>query len=172
MDRYFKGAVWFGVIGGAFCGLAFVLFNFVGIEPISFTEIFGYIIIPVFVFLGIKNFKDNMNDQELYFGQGMTVGFFVYSILALISAMVIFIMLHIDPVVFEDYKAAAMSLLAEKKEVIMDQLGTESYESTVKSMSGMTIFDVALNDLLRKLIPGLFFTIILSIVLKNSKTYK
>src|SRR5690606_34911596 len=164
-----KGAVWFGVIGGAFCGLAFVVFYFLGVEPISFTEIFGYIIIPVFVFLGIKNFKDNMNDQELYFGQGMTVGFFVYSILALISAIVIFIMLHIDPIVFEDYKGSALALLDEKKEVIMNQLGSESYDATVESMLGMTIFDVVLNDFLRKLIPGLFFTIILSIVLKNSK---
>lgn len=169
MDRYFKGAVWFGVIGGAFCGLAFVVFYFIGAEPISFTEIFGYIIIPIFVFLGIKNFKDSMNGRELSFGQGMTVGFFVYSLLALISAMVIFIMLHMDTAVFEEYKAAATSLLQEKKEVIMQQLGNESYEATVESMSGMTIFDVVLNDFLRKLIPGLFFTIILSIILKNSK---
>lgn len=168
MNRYFKAAVWFGVLGGVFCGLAFIVFYFVGAEPISFTEIFGYIIIPVFVFLAIKNFKDNMNNKELYFGQGMTVGFFVYSLLALISAMVIFIMLHIDTTVFEDYKAAAITLLAEKKVVIMEQLGNESYEATVESMSGMTIFDVVLNDFLRKLVPGLFFTIILSIVLKNS----
>ena len=170
MDRYFKGAVWFGVIGGAFCGLAFVVFYLVGAEPVSFTEIFGYIIIPVFVFLGIKNFKDNMNGRELYFGQGMTVGFFVYSILALISAMAIFIILHIDTAVFEEYKAAALFLMDEKKEVIVEQLGSESYEATLESMLGMTIFDVVLNDFLRKLIPGLFFTIILSIVLKNSKT--
>lgn len=170
MDRYFKGAVWFGVIGGLFCGLAFLVFYLVGAEPISFTEIFGYIIIPVFVFLGIKNFKDNWNDGGLYFGQGMTVGFFVYSILALISAMAIFIMLHIDTAVFEEYKAAAVSLLDEKREVIVDQLGSESYEATVESMAGMTIWDVVVNDFLRKLIPGLFFTIILSIVLRNSKT--
>lgn len=169
MDRYLKAAWWFGIIGGAFCGLAFIVFYFVGAEPISFTEIFGYIIIPIFLFLGIKNFKDNMNNRELSFGQGMTVGFFIYSILALISAMAIFIMLHLDTVVFDDYKEAAMSLLDEKKEVIMQQLGDESYHATVKSMSGMTIFDVVLNDFLRKLVPGLFFTIILSIILKNSK---
>jgi hypothetical protein len=169
MDRYLKGAWWFGIIGGAFCGLAFVVFYFVGAEPISFTEIFGYIIIPIFVFLGIKNFKDNMNDKVLSFGQGMTVGFFIYSLLALISAVVIFIMLHVDPAVFNEYKEATMSLLEERKEEIMQQLGSESYEATLKSMSGMTIFDVVLNDFLRKLIPGLFFTIILSIILKNSK---
>lgn len=169
MDRYLKAALWFGIIGGAFCGLAFVIFYILGAEPISFTEIFGYIIIPIFVFLGIKNFKDNMNNKELSFGQGMTVGFFVYALLAFISAIVIFIMLHVDVSVFDEYKAATISLLKERKEEIMQQLGTESYDTTVKSMSGMTIFDVVLNDFLRKLIPGLFFTIILSIILKNSK---
>ena len=169
MDRYLRGAWWFGIIGGAFCALAFIVFYFIDAEPISFTEIFGYIILPIFVFLGIKNFKDNMNDKVLSFGQGMTVGFFVYSILALISAIAIFIMLHVDMAIFNDYKAATMSLLEEKKEEITQQLGNESYDATVKSMSEMTIFDVVLNDLLRKLIPGLFFTIILSIILKNSK---
>lgn len=169
MDRYLKGAWWFGIIGGAFCGLAFVVFYFIGAEPISFTEIFGYIIIPIFIFLGIKNFKDHMNSKALSFGQGMTVGFFVYSILALISAIVIFIMLHVDLLIFSEYKAATMSLLEENKEEITQQLGNESYDATVKSMSEMTIFDVVLNDFVRKLIPGLFFTIILSIILRNSK---
>lgn len=110
-----------------------------------------------------------MNRGELSFGQGMTVGFFVYTLLAFLSAIVIFIMLHIDVAVFEDYRAAAMALLEEKRGEIMQQLGEESYKATVESMSGMTIFDVVLNDFLRKLIPGLFFTIILSIILKNSK---
>lgn|SRR5690606_391230 len=169
MDRYFKAGRGFGLIGGAFCGLAFLVFYFIGSEPISFTEIFGYILLPIFIFLGIKNFRDNMNRGELSFGQGMTVGFFVYTLLAFLSAIVIFIMLHIDVALFEDYRAAAMALLEEKRGEIMQQLGEESYKATVESMSGMTIFDVVLNDFLRKLIPGLFFTIILSIILKNSK---
>jgi|SRR5690554_818103 len=170
MDRYYKAAYLFGILGGVFCGLAFIVVYLLGNEPISFTEIFGYILIPLFVFFGVKNFKNNENGGELAFGQGMTVGFFVYSILALISAIVIFIFLQIDPVIFEEYRSSNLDLLGEKKNEIIEQLDEASYDATLKNLSNMTIFDVVFNDFLRKLIPGLFFTIIISIILKNSKT--
>jgi len=169
MNKYLKAAHLFGLLGGMFCGLAFLVLYLLKTEPVGFTEIFGYVLVPVFVFFGIKNFKDNVNDGELLFSQGMIVGFFVYSILALISGMVIFIFLHIDPVIFEDYREANLVLLEEKKEVIIEQINKESYESTHENILNMTKFDVAFNDFLRKVLPGLFFTIIISIALKTTK---
>jgi len=168
MNRYLQGAYLFGIIGGVFCGLGFLVVYFLGHEPISFTEIFGYILIPIFVFLGIKNFKDNMNNGELTFGQGMTVGFFVYSILAFISAIVIFIFLQVDSGIFNEFKASNLVLLREKKEILIAQLDKESYDTTFFNISNMTIFDVVFNDFLRKIFPGLFLTILISIILKRS----
>lgn len=169
MNKYLKAANLFGVLGGLFCGLAFLVVYFLKNEPVGFTEIFGYFLVPVFVFFGIKNFKDNTNGGELFFSQGMTVGFFVYSILAFISGMVIFIFLYLDPVIFENYRGANLALLEEKKEVIIEQLNEESYKSTYENILNMTKFDVAFNDFLRKVLPGLFFTIIISIALKTTK---
>ncbi|MEX2591489.1 MAG: DUF4199 domain-containing protein [Anditalea sp.] len=169
MNKYFKAAYLFGLLGGAFCGIAFLVIYFLDKDPISFTEIFGYAIIPVFVFLGIKNFKDRMNEREMSFGQAMTVGFFVYSILALISAMVIFVFLNVAPEIFDGYRTSNLDLLVEKKEVLIAQLDQESYDRTHENISNMTIFDVAVNDFLRKVFPGLFFTIIISIILKRTK---
>lgn len=169
MNRYFNAAFIFGILGGLFCGLAFLVFYWLGNEPVSFTEIFGYILIPVFVFMGIKSFKDNVNGGELSFGQGMTIGFFVYSILALISAGVIFIFLHLDPMVFDEYKASNLMLLEEKKEMLIEQINEESYERAFDNIANMSIIDVVINDFLRKVFPGLFFTIIISIILKRSK---
>lgn len=170
MNKYFNAAYLFGLIGGGFCGLAFLVVYFLGNEPVSFTELFGYALLPVFIFFGIKNFRENINGGELYFSQGMTVGFFVYSLLALISSIVIFIFLHLDPVVFDGYKASNLMLLEEKKEMVIAQLDEESYYRTLDNITEMTIPDVAINDFLRKIFPGLFFTIIISIILKKSKT--
>lgn len=168
MNKYFKAAYSFGVIGGLFCGLAFFVMYTLDKDPISFTEVFGYAIIPVFVFLGIKNFKDRMNDGELSFGQAMTVGFFVYSILALISAMFIFIFLLGDPEILQRYRTANLELLKEKKEILIAQLDQASYDRTYGNIYNMTVLDVAFNDFLRKVFPGLFFTIIISIILKRT----
>src|SRR5690606_34884718 len=137
MHNYLKAAYLFGIIGGLFCGLAFLLTYIMGKDPISFTEIFGYLLIPVFVFMAIKNFRQNINNGELGFGQGMTIGFFVYSILALISALVIFIVLQFDTAIFEEFKTANLALLEEKKEVLIAQLDEVSYERTLKNISNM-----------------------------------
>jgi hypothetical protein len=169
MNKYFKAACSFGIIGGLFCGFAFFVMYSLDKDPISFTEVFGYAIIPVFVFLGIKNFKDRLNEGELSFGQAMTVGFFVYSILALISAMSIFIFIMGDPEVIVGFRTSNLELLKENKEVLMAQLDQASYDRTYDNIYNMTVFDVAFNDFLRKIFPGLFYTIIISIILKRTK---
>jgi len=169
INRYFAAANKFGVLGGLMCGLAFWVFYLVGTEPIGFTLIFGYIITPIFVFLGIKNFRDNYNDNQLIFAQGMTVGFFIYTMLALISATIIFISLQIIPELLLDFREANLALLENKKEDLIEQLSIESYQQTHASLSTMSAFDVAMNDFLRKILPGLFYTIIISIILKQTK---
>lgn len=172
MNKYVTAAYLFGVSGGILCVMALMVMEFLGKEPISFTEVFGYFIIPLFVFIGIKHFKDGFNGGELSFGQGMTVGFFVYSILALISGIAIFIFLNMHPEAFEAYKDLNLALLEEKREVLIGQLDQKSFDTTYDNIFHMTIVDVAINDFLRKVIPGLFFTIIISIFLKELKKDK
>jgi hypothetical protein len=60
-------------------------------------------------------------------------------------------------------------LLTEKREDLIEQLNLAAYEETYASISTMTAYNVAMNDFLRKIIPGLFYTIIISIILKQSK---
>lgn len=170
MNRYLKASYLFGVLGGLLCLAALLVMYVLDTDPVGFTEVFGYLIIPVFVFLGIKNFRDHLNGGEMAFGQGMTAGFFVYSILALISAIGIFILLRLDPAIFMEYRSSNLLLLEGKKEVLIEQLDEEAYVKTLVNISNMTVLDVAFNDFLRKIFPGLFFTIIISLMLKRTIT--
>lgn len=58
--------------------------------------------------------------------------------------------------------------MSDNKAVLEEQLNVAAYEETYENISEMTIFDVAINDFLRKIFPGLFFTIIISIILKRN----
>lgn len=168
-NRYFAAANKFGIIGGVLCGLAFWVMYLIGAEPIGLTLIFGYLITPVFVFLGIKNFKDNYNNKELSFSQGMTVGFFIYTMLALISAIIIFVSLHFLPEVLINFRAINIALLDDRREELIRQLSQESFDEARASIITMSAYNVAMNDFLRKIIPGLFYTIIISVILKQTK---
>ena len=168
MNRYLKAALPFGLYGGGLCFLGYLTIYLLAIEPISMNLIIGYLVTPIFVFFGVKSFRDNFNGGNLYFGQGMTVGFFTYTIIAMISALYIFGSIQLDEELFTTFRQINLELMSANKVVLEENLNEAAYEETYANISNMSIFDVALNDFLRKIFPGLFFTIIISIILKRN----
>jgi len=170
INKYLEAAYKFGVIGGVLCGIAFWVMHSLGAEPVGMTLVFGYLITPVFVFIGVKNFRDNYNGGELFFGQGMTVGFFVYTIIAILSAIFVFISLQAMPDILFKFREVNLALLDDRRDEWVEQLNLQAFETTRASITEMSAYNVAMNDFLRKILPGLFYTIIISIILKQTKS--
>jgi hypothetical protein len=61
-----------------------------------------------------------------------------------------------------------VNLLIEKKDILVAQLNQQAFDETYESIQLMSKWDVVMNDFLRKIIPGLFFTILISIILKRT----
>lgn len=167
MNRYLLAAYKVGLLGGLFCMLAFLMFIYLEVDPTNFSMVFGYIILPVFLFLGIRYFRNYQNSGLLSFSEGMSVGFFIYGIIALMSGISIWLILVLSPSVFEAIKSTKISVLENNKEMISNQLGESSYTTTMSSVMEMSVFDIAANDFIWKIVPGLFFTIIISIILRK-----
>ena len=102
------------------------------------------------------------------FAEGMSVGFVTYMLEAILSLVGIWLILQIHPELFDQIKASKLDVLATSKESIVSQVGQESYAMTLESIKNMVQWDIALNDALWKVIPGLFFTIIISIILRKN----
>lgn len=170
MNRYLESTYRFGLIGGIFCVFAFLLFNWLGYDPTNFSMLFGYLLIPVFVFLGIRFFKKDVNYGELSFAQGMSIGFLIYTMIAFISGFGIWLILLIDTGLFEELKALKLEVLTTNKDLIISQLNEGSFDITMQKIMDMKPIDIALNDFIWKILPGLFFTIIISIILRKTKT--
>ncbi|WP_194976897.1 DUF4199 domain-containing protein [Aquiflexum lacus] len=170
MNRYLESTYRFGLIGGLFCVFAFLMFNWLGYDPTNFSMLFGYVLIPIFVFLGIRYFKKDVNNGELSFANGMSIGFLIYTMIAFISGLGIWIILLIDISLFEAIKILKLEVLNTNKELIISQLSEESFEITLQKIMAMKPIDIALNDFIWKILPGLFFTIIISIILRKTKT--
>ena len=98
----------------------------------------------------------------------MTVGFFTYTIIAMVSAFYVFGSIQLDQELFTTFRQINLELMSINKAVLEEKLNVAAYEETYANISKMTILDVALNDFLRKIFPGLFFTIIISIILKRN----
>lgn len=168
MVKYFRTSYKFGSLGGGLSVIAFFLLSYSVPDPSTFNMIFGYILTPVAVFLSIKFFKEYTGNGYLSFAEGMSVGFVTYMLIAIISCLGIWTLLLISPDLFEQINLAKLEILHSGKESIISQVGEESYRLTLKSIEGMTPSDIALNDGIWKLITGLFFTIIISIILRKN----
>lgn len=167
MNTYFRLAYRFGALGGIFSVLAFLVLAWLYGDPTNLNLIFGYVIVPVVVFLSIKFFKDYTNGGLLSFAEGMSVGFVAYTLLGLISGLGIWLILLLSPDLFQVILDSKLAVLADNRELVVSQVGEKSFETTLESVQKMSPWDVALNDALWKIIPGLFFTIIISIILRK-----
>jgi hypothetical protein len=69
---------------------------------------------------------------------------------------------------FSAIQTAKWEILEKNKDVIISQVGLASFEVTQTNLKSMTAWDVALNDGIWKIIPGMFFSIIISIILRKN----
>lgn len=168
MNKYLGSAYQFGGIGGVLSVVAFVILSFLRSDPTNLSLIFGYVITPISLFLAIKFFKEYTNQGFLSFAEGMSIGFVTYLLIALISGTGIWVILLISPVLFEEIKISKLEVLGQNKETIIDQMGENSFATTLISIQNMIPWDVAFNDAIWKVIPGLFFTIIISVILRKN----
>ena len=168
MSKYFKTAYQFGALGGLMSGLSFYVLSLFYPDPTNLNLVFGYLITPITVFLAIKFFKDYSNEGYLSFSEGMSVGAVSFLLLAILSTGIIWGVLESSPSLFSAIQTAKWAALEQNKEVIISQVGQVSFEITQTNLQSMSTWDVALNDGIWKIIPGMFFSIIISIILKKN----
>jgi hypothetical protein len=168
MTKYFKSAYQFGALGGLLSVVSFYILSLLYPDPTNLNLLFGYVLVPVALFLSIKFFKDYSNSGFISFSEGMTVGFVTYLILGILSSIGIWLILSFSPDLFETIKIQKLAVLSESKDTIVSQLGENSYQVTQENMKEMSPWDVALNDGLWKIVPGMFFSIIISIIFRKN----
>lgn len=168
MYKYFKSAYLFGVLGGVLGLISFFTLSFFREDPTTLNLVFGYVIVPISIYLALRYFKDYSNQGFISFAEGMSVGFVSYMLIAIISFLGIWVFLTIDINLFELIKSSKIDTLVQSRDTIVSQVGQNSYDATLDSVKVMSKTDVALNDAIWKIIPGLFFTIIISIILRKN----
>ena len=168
MTKYLKTAYQFGALGGLMSGLSFYVLSLFYPDPTNLNLVFGYLITPITVFLAIKFFKDYSNEGYLSFSEGMSVGAVSFLLLAILSTGIIWGVLESSSSLFSVIQTAKWAVLEKNKEVIISQVGLASFEVTQINLQSISPWDIALNDGIWKIIPGMFFSIIISIILRKN----
>lgn len=170
-NQLFRVPVRYGIIGaGLHIGLFLILYFITTLNPLIVSKKLdsGFILLPIFIFFSIKEFKDFKNNKQLRFWQGMTVGFVTYTVIAFGAAVFTFIMLEfVDPALMQEYIQDRLQMMAESKESFVEQLGATVYDKTIVDIKAVTAYIIAIDELLKKMLIGMFFTIIISVILRK-----
>ncbi len=170
MPSIIKIPVKFGALGAAVIVLIFLVYYFMGSNPVIEMDMLDLFILPIFLFFGIKEYRDRFNQGLLEFWQGMTVGFFVYILIAGLSALFIWVFIDlIDTSIVEEYIADRLKGLHEIKEKIIEEMGEDLFHESVDKVGNTTSRDIALDGFLKKSAIGFLLTSVLSVVLKRKK---
>jgi hypothetical protein len=158
----------YGMIGGAVVILLFLIFYFLDRNPLINIKMVDPVILSIFIFFALKEFRDRYNNRHLHFWQGMTAGVINYLTIAVISAIfILLITVIIDTDMTTKYIEGRVELLNENKQTLIDTMDEETYFEALAGVKGTTGFDLALDDFLKKSIIGLFLTIIIAVILRK-----
>lgn len=156
-----------GLLAAFFSILTFYLSTLITPDPTLVSKVFSFAITPFFVGSGIYFYRFKLNKNRISFSEGMTIGFLIYFINALFTFLGIYLGLLFSKGLFDNIKSNMMNILFEKKDEFINTLGIASYEKTHEEMLQLTIFDIAITDFFFKIAFGLFFSIIISLILRK-----
>ncbi|MFY0627896.1 MAG: DUF4199 domain-containing protein [Reichenbachiella sp.] len=168
MPPIFKSSVKFGAIGAGVIAFIFLAYYVLGSNPLIEMDMIDVFILPIFLFFGIKEYRERYNNQLLEFWQGMTVGFFVYTTMATVSAVFIWIFIDaIDVSLTENFVSDRLASLHEIKNKIIEEMGQDSFAETVREVGNTSSIDVAMDGFLKKLVIGFLLTSVISVIMKR-----
>ena len=158
----------YGVIGGGIVIFLFLIFYFMNLNPLVNIKMIDMLILAIFIFFALKEYRDRCNNRQLHFWQGMTGGVINYLTIAVISAIFILVMtVIIDPQMTTNYIESRLALLNENKQTLIETMDEKAYQDAVAGVKETTAVDLALDDFLKKSMIGLFLTIIIAVILRK-----
>jgi hypothetical protein len=155
----------YGLVSGVLSAVLFFTVTLFGENPLIVNKWFDGFLIPVLVFVAIREFRIYYNARGLQFWQGASVGFVVYGLTALVFALVVgaYLATAGQPWV-ADYVADRVALVQENQEEFSQELGEETYRQVLTEVEATDTLDLVLDDAFRKLMIGLFVTLIIATV--------
>ncbi|WP_036775076.1 DUF4199 domain-containing protein [Pontibacter actiniarum] len=157
----------YGVLCGIACFALVALIYFLGYNPFGELGRLTYLPIPVFIFLGIRNYK-KYNDSELSFGKGIRLGLAVSFYTALCAAMLVFIFIFlVGPEIIQQHVAEMKALLEETREEQIKLLGQQMYEEGFKALDSVSPSMLAADDFVRRIFAGGIFSLVAAVFFRK-----
>ena len=160
----------YGAIAGLILTAGLIIIYFTGRHPFLISILFDLRILMfiLFIFVAIREFKDDFNNKTLHFWQGLYLGIIVYVTAALIASLLIWIFAGgINPNFVQSFINLSIENLEKNKDIIIESLGENNYNAAIESLPSTTASNLAFDYFLKSMPIGLILTLIISIIMRN-----
>lgn len=158
-----------GSLAAALGFVFLIALYFLGKHPFLFPVYFDFriVLFAVFMVLGLKELRDDYQQGELSFGQGMMTNLLFTIVFATLAAALIWILCTLHPKFLTDYIQTATEQIKSIEPQVIEQLGKDVYERNLKALPATNGSDLALDYLVKSFIISFFISMILSVILRK-----
>ena len=168
-----KSGIVFGVLFGVIMVLEFVIMYVIGMKSLvgssagMVVNVANYLILPfIFIYLGCDNYKKNINNGFISFGECLKTGVSIAFIAAIVYASFSVIFNFIFPeFVDEMISISKETMVTENPEMTTEQIET-GLSMARKFMNPLIVFPVTL---VMFSFIGLIYSLIVGAIVKNEK---
>ncbi len=152
---------------GLYLGIASIVFSLItfygGMMGNTYFSYLGYLLLVVFIFLGLKFYKEKENAGVLRYGQGVGLGVLISLVGGVVSSIFTYVyFVFIDPSKHTELLAVIQEKQLEAGVSAAQLEQAEGVMSAMMSPAAMVIFGI-----IGSLIGGLIISLILSAILKK-----
>ncbi len=164
-----KISIKYAVLCGIFLMVSYHISVFFNSNPLIDVShlIFDLILFGLFIFFGQKEFKTYQSEGVFHFWQGMTMGFLIYSIAAIVFGIGLYGYFLMEPEAIEIYKEEALTFLQERSDMFISEFGEQRLIEQKAEIEAITKVDLLKSAMVKKILAGFFITPVISIILRK-----
>jgi hypothetical protein len=160
--RYGAGA---GILGF----ILLLVMYYLGPHPLLVSPFldFRILLLGIFIFFTLKEFRDYHQGGVLFFWQGMLGGFFVTLIAIATTSLLLWLFGRWEHEFVVSYIAQMTTYLKSFPKEDIDRIGKEIYERNLEALPTTNIVDLTETYFVQGIIIGFFVNVVLSVVLRR-----
>ncbi len=158
-----------GALTGVLAIVLLAVMYYLGRHPLMIAPFldFRILLLGVFVFFTLKEFRDSYQNGELHFWQGMAGGFIMVMVAATLASTLLWIFTLIESDFIPEYVKSMTEYLKTFPKEDIERIGKDAYERNLETLPSTNGKQIAASYFIQSMVIGFFVTIILSVTLRK-----
>ena len=170
MKQLLRVCVRYGIVAGILSAILLVALYYMGRNPFLISPFldFRIFVFGIFIFFGLKEFRDVYQNGLLYFWQALFGSFVIVVLSSVISATGLQVFGSYEEGFVPSYVEGMTEYLKAFPAEEIERIGKDNYDRNLRELPSTNISTLAQTHFAQGLIIGFFVSIILSVILRRT----